>query len=224
MRAIVWIAAAALFAGAAYAQTPPLIDGAALAGPPPAPQSAQAAADRLAMRPTPSAERMAQAVSDLAFDPWRAFTPAFDANFTEARLPATARVLTAVTRAIAGPINAAKAEYDRERPYAANRAVLQCDDPGPNASNSGSYPTGHGAGGWAWALALAELAPARADAILQRGRDFGDSRIICGYHFPSDIEAARLISAGVIARLHADPAFRRDLDAARRELARAYPD
>jgi hypothetical protein len=28
----------------------------------------------------------------------------------------------------------------------------------------------------------------------------------------------------VIARLHADAQFRRDLDAARRELARAYPD
>lgn len=224
MRAIILIAAVALCAGGAHAQTPPLIDGAALAGPPPAPQSAQAAADRLAMAPAPGGERMAQAVSDLAFDPWRAFTPVFDANFTEARLPATARVLGAVTRAIAGPVNAAKAQYDRERPYATNRAVLQCDELAANASTGGSYPTGHGAGGWAWALALAELAPARADAILQRGRDFGESRVICGYHFPSDIEAARLIAAGVIARMHAEAAFRRDLDAARRELARAYPD
>jgi len=102
--------------------------------------------------------------------------------------------------------------------------VLQCDDPGPNVSLGGSYPTGHGGAGWAWALVLAELAPARADAILQRGRDFGESRVICGYHFPSDIEAARLIAAGAVARLHADPAFRRTLDAARRELARAYPE
>jgi acid phosphatase (class A) len=70
---------------------------------------------------------------------------------------------------------------------------------------------------------LAELAPSRADAILQRGRDFGDSRVICGYHYPSDIEAGRTIAAGVIARLHADASFRRDLDAARAELARAYP-
>ena len=209
----------------AFAQTaPPLINGAALAGPPPAADSAEAAADRLAMRPAPSAERMAQAVADLTFDPWRAFAPALSADFTAERFPATARVLAAVTSALGGPINGAKAEYDRPRPYAANRAVLQCDDPGPNVGLGGSYPTGHGAAGWAWALTLAELAPARADAILQRGRDFGESRIICGYHFPSDIDAARLIAAGVIARLHAEPAFRRDLDAARRELARAYPN
>ena len=71
---------------------------------------------------------------------------------------------------------------------------------------------------------MAELVPSRADAILQRGRDYGDSRVICGYHFPSDIESGRLLAAAVIARMHADPAFRRDLDAARRELARAYPN
>lgn len=226
MRAFICVLALAGLTGVAHAQTPPppLIDGAALAGPPPAAESAEAAADRLAMRPTPSAERMAQAVADLAYDPWRAFAPAMGDTFTQARFPATARVLTTVTSALSGPINAAKAQYDRQRPYASNRAVLQCDELPANASNGGSYPTGHGAAGWAWALTLAELAPSRADAILQRGRDFGDSRVICGYHFPSDIDAARVIAAGVIARLHADPSFRRNLDAARRELSRAYAD
>jgi len=218
------MAMSVLLCGAGFAQTPPLIDGAALAGPPPAADSPQAAADRLAMHPTTGAERMAQAVADLAFDPWLAFRPALGADFTAGRFPATARVLTAVTRALLGPINGAKDVYDRPRPYAADRAVMQCDTLPENASMGASYPTGHGAAGWAWALALAELAPARADAILQRGRDFGESRVICGYHFPSDIEAARLIAAGVIARLHAEPAFRRDLDAARREFARARPN
>lgn len=211
-------------AAAAQAQTPPLIDGAALSGPPPSAESPQGAADRLAMRPAMSEARLAQAIADLAFDPWRAFTPVFGASFNAERLPATARVFSAVTAAIAGPINAAKTTYDRPRPYAADRSVLQCDDPGPDVSLGGSYPTGHGGAGWAWALALAELAPTRADEILQRGRDFGESRIICGYHYPSDIEAARLIAAGALARLHADAAFRRTMDAARRELARAYPD
>jgi acid phosphatase (class A) len=70
---------------------------------------------------------------------------------------------------------------------------------------------------------MAELVPSRADAILERGRDFGDSRVLCGYHYPSDIEAGRAIASGVIARLHGDAGFRRDLDAARGELARAYP-
>jgi acid phosphatase (class A) len=225
MRTIIYAAIFGALASAANAQTPQsLIDGAALVGPPPAAESAQGAADRLAMRPAPNEARMAQAVSDLAFDPWQAFAPALGENFTAERFPATALVLTTLTRALAGPVNGAKTEYDRPRPYAADRRVLQCDDPGPDVSTTGSYPTGHGAAGWAWALTLAELAPARADAILQRGRDFGESRIICGYHFPSDVDAGRLIAAGVVARLHADAAFRRALDAARREMTRAYAD
>lgn len=216
---------AASMAASAHAQTrPSLIDGAALAGPPPAADSAHAAADRLAMRPVTSEARLSQAIADLAFDPWRAFGPVMGEEFTAARLPATARVFTSITRALGGPVNGAKDAYDRPRPYAADPNVMQCDALPANAGMGGSYPTGHGAAGWAWALALAELTPARADAILQRGRDFGESRIICGYHFPSDIEAGRLIAAGLIARMHAEPSFRRELDAARRELARAYRD
>jgi len=221
MRFILCAAAICMLAAQpALAQT---LDGAAVVGAPPAVDSPRGAADRLAMRPTVSAERLAQARADLAFDPWRAFTPVLGADFTQARLPRTAAVFAAVNAALSAPVNAAKGAYDRARPYAADRTVLQCDDPGPNASTGGSYPSGHGAGGWAWALVLAELLPSRASDVLSRGRDFGESRIICGYHFPSDIDASRLIAAGVVARLHADAGFRRDLDAARRELTRAYP-
>ncbi|HRP12549.1 MAG TPA: phosphatase PAP2 family protein [Terricaulis sp.] len=218
IRSLILVAALAC-AAPAWAQTAPIIDGPALAGPPPAPGSPRDAGDRLSMRPSVSAERLAQARADQAFDAWAMFQPVLGENFTAARLPRTAAVLTAATRAIGPAINAAKAAHPRTRPFA-ERIVIQCDDPGQDTT--GSYPSGHGAGGWALALVLAELAPAHADAILQRGRDFGESRVICGYHFPSDIEAARLVAAGVIARLHADPAFRRDLDAARREMARAF--
>ncbi len=173
------------------------------------------------MHPQVSAERLAQASTDQTFDAWRIFQPVFGAGFTREQLPRTAAAIAAAMAGVGPTINAAKDAHPRTRPYA-DRSVIQCDDPGTNVS--GSYPTGHGAGGWALALVLAELAPARADAILQRGRDFGESRVICGYHFPSDIDAARLIAAGAIARLHGDPEFRRAMDAARREMARAYPE
>jgi acid phosphatase (class A) len=208
----------------ALAQTPaPLIDGPALAGPPPAAGSPRAAADRLAMRPHVSEERFAQARADLEFNPFRMFQPALGEEFTRERFPRTAELLSATTGSVNAAIGATKAAHARERPYVEDRALLRCDSPA-NPSLNDSYPTGHGAGGWAVALVLAELVPSRADAILQRGRDFGESRIICGYHFPSDVDAARLVAAGGVARLHADPAYRRQLDAARRELARAYAD
>lgn len=202
---------------------PAIINGPALIGSSPTADSARAAADRLATHPIVSAERLAQARADEPWSPWVAMHPVFGEAFTEARLPRTARVFADVLNGLSPVIGAAKNANDRRRPMYGDPNVVQCDALDPQVQAQSSFPSGHGAGGWAWALVMAELVPSRADAILQRGRDFGDSRVICGYHFQSDIEAARLLAAGVIARLHADPAFRRDLDAARRELARAYP-
>ena len=87
--------------------------------------------------------------------------------------------------------------------------------------NDGSYPSGHSAIGWGWALLLTEIIPDRTDAILARGRAFGHSRVICNVHWQSDIDAGKLIAAATVARLHADPAFRADLEAARSEVAAA---
>jgi acid phosphatase (class A) len=230
LKTLALAAAAFALASPAFAQsrpvinTPPILDGAALTGAPPAPESSGQAADRLAMHPTVSAERLAQARADIPWSPWVAMHPVFGDTFVEARLPRTARVFTDVLNGLSPPIGASKTAFARHRPFIADPNVVQCDAPDPVLAASGSFPSGHGAGGWAWALVMAELVPSRADAILQRGRDYGQSRVICGYHFPSDIEAGRLLAAGVIARMHADPAFRHDLDAARRELARAYPN
>ena len=230
------IAAAALaIVGTAAAQTaqpapsrpvvnaPPPIDAPALIGSAPTPDSVRAAADRLSMRGQVSPERLARANADNPWTPWVAMQPVFGDNFTEQRFPRTARVFAGVLRGLSPAIGAAKNANSRPRPLITDPSVLRCDALDPAVARQSSFPSGHGAGGWAWALVLAELVPARADAILQRGRDFGDSRVICGYHYPSDIEAGRTIASGVIARMHADASFRRDLDAARSELARAYP-
>ena len=48
----------------------------------------------------------------------------------------------------------------------------------------------------------------------------GQSRVICGYHWQSDVDAARLISAAVVARLHAEPAFQEQLAKAKKEFAK----
>ncbi len=222
MLRIILVALTLVSAVPAAAQTP-VIDGAALVGPPPADGTARAAADRLSMRPQVSAERLAQATRDLEFNPFQMFQPVLGESFTSERFPRTAALLNATIAGVNPAVNAAKQAYDRPRPYVEDRSLLRCDNP-ENPGLGGSYPTGHGAGGWALALVLAEVLPARADALLQRGRDFGDSRLICGYHFPSDIESSRLIAAGGVARLHGEASFRRQLDAARRELARAYRD
>ena len=73
--------------------------------------------------------------------------------------------------------------------------------------------------GWAWALILSEISPEQTDAILARGRAFGESRVICNVHWQSDVIEGRFMGASTVARLHADPTFRADLEAAKAELA-----
>jgi acid phosphatase (class A) len=83
---------------------------------------------------------------------------------------------------------------------------------------TGSYPSGHAITGWLWGSILAEIAPQFADALLARGAAFGDSRVVCGFHYPSDIAAGRLAASALLARLHANPRFATDLAQARKEV------
>jgi len=70
-------------------------------------------------------------------------------------------------------------------------------------------------------LLLAEMLPERANELLARGRDYGDSRVVCAEHFPSDVDAGRLVGAAVLAAAKADPRFEADFAAARSELRAA---
>ena len=55
--------------------------------------------------------------------------------------------------------------------------------------------------------------------ILARGRAFGESRIVCNHHWYSDVVWGRFMGAATVARLHADPTFLADLEAAKAEFA-----
>lgn len=115
----------------------------------------------------------------------------------------------------------AKNKYNRMRPFVAHSETTCYPKDEPLLRHDGSYPSGHSAIGWGMALVLAELHPDRADALLQRGRDFGQSRVVCDAHWQSDVDAGRVVAAAAVARLHADAVFRADLEAARQEVAAA---
>jgi acid phosphatase (class A) len=74
------------------------------------------------------------------------------------------------------------------------------------------------------ALLLAELFPDRATEILARGRAYGESRVICRVHTVSAVEAGYVAGAAATAVLHGQAEFRRDLEAARAELAHVRAD
>jgi hypothetical protein len=112
----------------------------------------------------------------------------------------------------------AKAVFQRKRPPVGNTKPI-CVPREKWIETDGSYPSGHGLIGWSWALVISEVAPEHASAVLARGREFGDSRIICGVHYQSDIEAGRYLGSAMVSRLHQDPAFMSDLEKAKAEVA-----
>jgi acid phosphatase (class A) len=65
---------------------------------------------------------------------------------------------------------------------------------------------------------LAEIAPDRAESLRTRGHQFGQSRVICGVHWQSDVDAARKVATVVVERLHSEEEFTRQLAAAREEV------
>lgn len=115
---------------------------------------------------------------------------------------------------------AAKRKYFRTRPYVLYNAPTCYPKDEERLRDNGSYPSGHSARGWAVALILSEINPANKEAILKRGYDMGQSRVICGYHWQSDVTAGRLAGAAAVAHLHANPAFMEQLNKAKAEFAR----
>ena len=113
-----------------------------------------------------------------------------------------------------------KNHYMRTRPYVFfNEPTIYPNDEAWLRTN-GSYPSGHTILGWSAALLLTELAPDKADTILARGYIYGQSRVIAGYHWQSDVDAARLVASAAVARLHADKRFLKLMKKARREYKR----
>jgi acid phosphatase (class A) len=207
-----------------YLETAQLPDSIALLPPPPAAGSAAFALDEQVnlarnLRGTP---RWEQAIADanLQFPAATSiFACAIGTDFSEQTAPRLYGLLRRTRTDAAVVSDAAKHRYNRTRPFVANGESTCTPDKEAGLAENGSYPSGHTSIGWAWALILAELAPDRTDAILARGRSYGESRLVCNVHWHSDVLSGRFMGSAVVARLHADASFRTDMDAARTELA-----
>jgi len=191
--------------------------------PPPAAGSLREQADIETYRSTRALEgsarwAMAQADNEIETPSApRVFAPALGVTFDPERVPTLTRLLGRMLGDLETIQTPVKKGARRPRPFVAEPAAT-CIAPQPWLTASGSYPSGHAALGWAWALVLSEMAPDKADEILARGLAYGDSRVICGVHYPSDVEAGRIVGAALVASLKADPDFQADFIQAQREL------
>ncbi|MGA0604192.1 acid phosphatase [Caulobacter sp. KR2-114] len=239
MRQSIFLPAAALVAlfvaaGAGIAEAPPApyLTGAAAPDTvrilPPAPKvdSARGVADRAVFRATRALKgsprwTLAQSDANEAVPAMLSdFSCAAGASLTPGNAPKLAAMLARVRKDTVAAVNGPKDLYRRQRPFLIDRGDI-CIERTLALAASPDYPSGHTTWGWTVGLILAELAPDRAGPILSRARAFGESRVVCGVHNASAIEAGRTNGAALVAALHGDGAFRADLDAARTEMAAA---
>ena len=124
-------------------------------------------------------------------------------------------VITCV-KSIIGP----KDYYHRTRPFAYHKEGTLMPDKEGMLHQNGSFPSGHTLRGWATALLLVEINPDRAEELLSLGYQYGQSRVISGYHWQSDVDASRLVAAAAVAKLHTSPRFLKQMKRAKREYKR----
>ena len=192
---------------------------------PPAENSAQFAYDEAqyqwgkSIRDTPRG-KMAVSDADLS-EGWigRVFSEPFGYEISAEKTPEIYKLLKGVERD-AGSLSARKAKkhYMRKRPFMVHNELTSTPDQEEGMRTNGSYPSGHTARGWSLALVLAELNPDRQEEILKRGFEYGQSRVIVGAHWQSDVDMGRIVSAAGVARLHADDDFNSQLLRAKAEV------
>jgi acid phosphatase (class A) len=136
-------------------------------------------------------------------------------KFNPDDLPETAKFLKAIIVATAATTTEAKNFYGRKRPYLADPRIHPCVPP----ENTPSYPSGHSTRATVWAIVLSELYPDQKDALMARSRQIGDDRELGGVHYPSDVEAGRLLGAALAKQLLADPDVQADLVKVKAEIA-----
>ena len=144
----------------------------------------------------------------------------FGLEISREKTPAIYEVLTRGVTTIEVIRFKPKAHYFRIRPFAyfQEPSIFPQDDEW--LSGEGSYPSGHTIRAWACALLMAQINPLRAEAVFHRAWLSGESRVISGCHWQSDVDASRPVAGIGYSRLQTSPEFQQDMVRAQEEFRR----
>jgi acid phosphatase (class A) len=105
---------------------------------------------------------------------------------------------------------------NRTRPFAAWSRVRVKPCPGGRPDGT-SFPAGHAATAALYAELLSAAAPELAARFEERVTDYNESRLVCGFHYRSDLAAGDKAGRAVAKALLEDRAFRARFDETRAE-------
>jgi hypothetical protein len=95
--------------------------------------------------------------------------------------------------------------------------------PCPGARPEGtSFPSAHAATAALYSELLKTAVPSMADKLEERVKSYDESRLICGFHFPSDLAAGDKVGRAVAKALLAERAFKARFDETIPEIKVAF--
>jgi acid phosphatase (class A) len=191
-----------------------------------------------------SPERVKLAEDDAKVDINR-FAFVLAPNFSFDGMPDVVAFFRKVGRDTNRPVTIAKDCWERRRPFVADSRVHPPGKMQPETANrpgaavenvaphdpaslclpvepaqlySYSYPSGHSTFGAMTAILLSNMVPEKQAELFARGWDYGQSRVIGGVHFPTDVESGRIEATAMVALMMQNGDFRTDFAAAKAEL------
>jgi len=189
--------------------------------PPPADDSKQTLAElgeilTIQIARTPAMAERARADSEENI--WR-FADVLGEKFNAENLPRLAALSERLIKTEDVVVKPAKKGFNRPRPYVLNKLVEPLRA-GTSMSTSGSWPSGHTTLGTLMGIVLADMVPEKKTELMRRAWEYGDNRVVAGVHYRSDVEMGRIAGSVIAATLMARPDFRKDFNAAQKELRR----
>ncbi len=150
--------------------------------------------------------------------------PLYSEALAAGQLPKTSALFSRVAENL-DTHDAAKNHYQYLRPYVRlgfagdGGAIHESQDSSYSGlAGQGSYPSGHTYGGYEAGTILATLLPDLAPSILARTSEYGDNRVVLGFHYPLDVMGGRITAQATVAHRWADPAFAELLRQAHTEI------
>jgi len=145
------------------------------------------------------------------------FSPVMSHAITPAGNPILYELLGRAHRTEQQAGKSAKKYFHRMRPY--QRFKEASAVPGKeNPEDLTSYPSGHTHASWLVGMILTAVDPSNTEQIMKVAYELGQSRVIVGFHYQSDVDAGRVAASVTFARLCAMPEFIEMLKAASAEF------
>lgn len=199
------------------------IDVAKVMGLPPAQNSPEHRAEFervLAISSARTPEREKEAIAD-QYQTLNAFLKGMDHAYIDGTHRETRLLMREAQIELAILLKSVNRLTSRIRPFQMWNKVRVKPCPGGRPEGT-SFPSAHAATAALYATLLSDAVPELADKFEERVKSYDESRLVCGFHYPTDLEAGDKIGRVVAKALLAEKAFKVRYDETKPEIRLAF--